>query len=72
MYFGGSLILKYLADRFAEEIHERLVRHTHATFDAALATEFEAAGTTVPQVFNDLQAWLRQHRQGLTPPGTGP
>ena len=45
VYFGGSLILKYLAERFGEDIHNRLVRHTYGTFDEALAAEFEAKGT---------------------------
>ena len=57
-YFGGSLILKYLADTFGEDLHVRLVRHTHPTFIEALNAEFEAAGTTVPEVFQGLRAWL--------------
>ena len=76
VYFGGSLILKYLADRFGEDIHNRLVRHTHATFDEVMAAEFEVAGTTAPEVVNDLQAWLGQRRGEGTPtpkplPSTG-
>ena len=63
VYFGGALILKYLADKFGEDIHRRLVRHTHSTFDEAMAAEFEASGTTASEVFEDLQAWLKQHRQ---------
>ena len=63
VYFGGALILKYLADKFGEDIHRRLVRHTHSTFDEAMAAEFDASGTTASEVFEDLQAWLKQHRQ---------
>ena len=63
VYFGGNVIMKYLADRFGEDIHRRLVRHTYASIDEALWAEFEAAGTTTPQVFADLQAWLAEHRQ---------
>ena len=63
VYFGGALILKYLADKFGEDIHRRLVRHTHSTFDEAMAAEFEASGTTASEVFEDLQSWLKQHRQ---------
>ena len=65
VYFGGALIMKYLADRFGEDIHNRLVRHTHPTFDEAMAAEFEASGTTATEVFEDLQTWLREHRQRL-------
>ena len=64
-YFGGALIMKYLADRFGEDIHRRLVRHTHSSFDEAMAAEFEAAGTSAPQVFEDLQAWLTEKRQQI-------
>ena len=63
VYFGGALIMKYLADKFGEDIHRRLVRHTHSTFDEAMAAEFEASDTTATEVFEDLQAWLREHRQ---------
>jgi len=61
VYFGGNVIMTYLADRFGEDMHSRLVRHTYASFDEALWAEFEAAGTTTPQVFADLQAWLAEH-----------
>ena len=72
-YFGGSLIMKYLADRFGEEIHNRLVRHTHSTFDAALEAEFEAAGTSATQVFKDLQEWLtRKPTPAPEPPDSHP
>ena len=57
-YFGGSLILKYLADTFGEDLHVRLIRHTHPTFVEALAAEFAAAGTTALEVFQGLRAWL--------------
>ena len=78
-YFDGALILKYLADGFGRNIHSRLVRHTHNTFNEALASEFAAAGTTVLEVFTDLQAWTsdrvplashvgRQKRNGTTTP----
>ena len=60
IYFGGALIMKYLADTFGEEIHVRLVRHNHPTFVEALAAEIEAQGTTVPDVFDDLTAWLNR------------
>ena len=58
VYFGGSLILKYLAETFGEDLHVRLVRHAHPTFIEALAAEFAAAGTTVLEVFQGLRAWL--------------
>ena len=65
VYFGGSLILKYLADTFGEEIHVRLLRHTYPTFAEALAAEIEAEGTTVPDAFNDMLAWLDEQYASL-------
>ena len=58
VYFGGSLILKYFAEAFGEDLHVRLVRHAHPTFIEALADEFAAARTTVPEVFQGLRTWL--------------
>ena len=67
IYFAGSLLWKYLADRFGEELHVRLTRiapHHHTTFEAALAAEFEAAGTSTAQVFNDFMDWMRRTARG--------
>ncbi|MYF64449.1 MAG: hypothetical protein F4185_00150 [Chloroflexi bacterium] len=35
-YFGGSLILKYLADAFGEDIHVRLMRHQYPSFEESV------------------------------------
>ena len=64
-YFGGALIMKFLADTYGEQLHVRLVRHQHSTFIEAVAAEIEAAGSTVPQAFDDMKAWITQHRQEL-------
>ncbi len=64
-YFGGSLILKYLADAFGEDIHVRLMRHQYPSFEEALVAEIEAAGTTVSETFEDLQRWLQQKYRDL-------
>ena len=58
IYFGGSLILTYLANHFGDDIHRRIVWHEYDTFDEAMAAEFEAAGTTTEEVFNDLLIWI--------------
>ena len=57
-YFGGSLIMKYLADRFGKDIHRRLVGHAYSTFNEAMDAEYKAADTTAAEVFKDLQAWI--------------
>ena len=64
VYFGGNLIMKYLADKFGEDIHLRLVDHTYPTFNEAMDAEYKAADTTAAEVFKDLQAWITQHYQG--------
>ena len=58
VYFGGSFILKYLADKFGEEIHDRLIRSEFPTFGEALSSEFADHGTTLPRVFLGMKAWL--------------
>ena len=58
VYFGGSFILKYLADKFGEEIHDRLIRSEFPTFGEALSSEFANQGTTLPRVFLGMKAWL--------------
>ncbi len=56
-YFGGSLFMKYLADRFGESIHYRLARPDY-TFAETLLSEFRSKGVTVLQVFGDMQQWI--------------
>ena len=58
-YFASNLIMTYLAERFGEDIHRRIIWHTYDTFEKAMKGEFEAQGTTVTEVFNDLKAWVR-------------
>ena len=65
IYFGGALIMKYLADTFGEDFHVRLVRHQHPSFEAALAAEIEASGSTIQETFDGLLAWLKQQRAAL-------
>ena len=65
IYFGGALILKYLADAFGEDINVRLTRHQYPSFEEALMAELETEGTTVQETFSGLQAWLEQKYRGL-------
>lgn len=67
IYFGGHLILVWLADRLGENVHARLVRHEHPTFDAALAAEFAAAGWTVAEAWEDLRTWVAAEYAALSP-----
>ena len=55
-YNGGALFMAYLADRFGEDIHARLLRSTQPTFAAALANETE--NTAIGVLFDDFRRWL--------------
>ena len=61
VYFGGNLFMTYLADRFGESIHNRLLRPEH-TFEEALVAEFRAKDVTPLQVFADMQEWVSSLR----------
>ena len=63
-YFGGNLVLLYLKEVLGEDIHARLIRHTHPTLIEALDAEFRAAGTSVEKVFEGLRAWLKDPDDG--------
>jgi hypothetical protein len=54
-YNGGALFMAYLAERFGEGIHVRLLLNTQPTFAAALESETHADVTTL---FGDFQRWL--------------
>lgn len=58
VYWGGQVIMAHLAELLGEEVHVRLVRHAHPTFDAALAAELAAADRTLQEVWDGLRAWV--------------
>ena len=57
-YNGGALLMKFLADQFGEGLHLDLLKSGRPTFEAALVDELSSRGLTVPEAFDDLQAWL--------------
>ena len=60
-YFGGTLLLKFMADAFGEEIHLDLLRSEKATFDKALADELELRGLTISEAFTSFQRWFEKN-----------
>ena len=50
--------MKFLADQFGEGLHLDLLKSGQPTFEAALVDELSSRGLTVPEAFDDLQAWL--------------
>ncbi len=67
-YFGGRLILHWLAAALGEDVHTRLVRHQHDTFTAALTAELAAAGMAVEQAWAALRAWAQEEYARLVDP----
>ena len=70
IYFGGHLLVYWLADAIGEDVHARLLRYTQDTFAEALAAELAAAGMTVPEAWTAFKAWLRAEYAAIT--GTTP
>ena len=50
--------MKFLADQFGEGLHLDLLKSGQPTFEAALVDELSSRGLTVPEAFEDRQAWL--------------
>ena len=67
-YFGGRLILHWLAAALGEDVHTRLVRHQHDTFTAALTAELAAAGMAVEEAWAALRAWAQEEYARLVGP----
>ncbi len=57
-YDGSNLLMKFLADRFGEDIHYRLTHSDVATLDDVLLAEYEAEGVTGIDLFAELKAWI--------------
>ena len=57
-YFGGRLILYWLADAIGEDVHVRLLRHDHDTFAEALTAELAAADMTMQEAWSAFTAWV--------------
>ena len=72
VYFGGHLILYWLAETLGERVHGRLLRHEHATFDAALTADLAAAGMTVEEAWGALRAWVAAEYAAITAPSIVP
>jgi hypothetical protein len=55
VYNGGALFMWYLADRFGEDIHRRLLQNTSSTF--ALALVVETKSPDIASLFEDFRKW---------------
>lgn len=57
-YFGGTLILRFLAEVYGEQIHAALLRSVEPTFGAALAAELGWRGVTIEDAFAAMRTWF--------------
>ena len=53
--------MKFLADRFGEDLHVRLTHADIATGDDVLRAAYADAGLTVFDLFAELKAWMAAH-----------
>ena len=58
VYVGGNLLMKFLADRFGEDIHYRLTHSEVSTLEDVLLAEYEAEGVSGFDLFAELKAWM--------------
>jgi len=59
-YNGGATFMAFLADRFGEDVHRRILASGAASFDEALHNETGSAPVT--KTFEEFQAWLAGSR----------
>ena len=57
-YAGANLLMKFLADRFGEDMHYRLTHSDVSTLDDVLLAEYEAEGISGVDLFAELKAWM--------------
>ena len=72
IYFGGHLIVYWLAVALGEDVHARLVRHQEDTFTAALAAELAAADLTMQEAWDAFAAWVAAEYAALQAPTLDP
>ena len=72
VYFGGHLIVYWLAAALGEDVHARLVRHQEDTFTAALAAELAAADLTMQEAWDAFAAWVAAEYAALQAPTLDP
>ena len=64
IYFGGMLLLRFLAEQFGEEIHADLLKSAQPTFAQALDEELALHDRTVSEAFDDFQRWFEAKVSG--------
>lgn len=67
-YVGGTLILRFLADTFGEEVHLNLLKSPQPTLHQALAGELRANGYSYSRMWREFRSWFRDRTTELSPP----
>ena len=66
VYWAGALVLRYLADRFGEASHIRILDSARSTLTEAIADE-QPSGETPCELFDDFRNWMYEEH-GLGEP----
>ena len=66
IYFGGVLLLRFLAEQHGEDIHSELLSSGQPTFANALAEELDLRGRTASEAYEDFQRWFEAKLAGGT------
>ena len=59
-YFASNLIMKYMADRFGEDVHSYLLSHAEPTFREAMDVVFDEHNTSAEEEYQSLMSWLER------------
>jgi hypothetical protein len=55
---GGAAFAWFLAQRFGDDVHNRILRSSAPTFAEALAAEIRPLG--IPELFSEFMEWLHE------------
>jgi hypothetical protein len=59
-YNGGATFMAFLAEKFGEDVHAKILRNSSTTFELALASETKPYSLT--ELFSLFQKWVDQKR----------
>ena len=64
IYFGGTLLHRFLVEQYGEDIHLDLLTSEQPTFDLALDEQLARHGRTASEAFEDFQRWFQAKLSG--------
>ena len=63
-YFGGLVLMQFMADQYGEEIHADLLKSEQPTFAHALDEELAQRNRTVSEAYDDFERWFEAKVSG--------